>query len=63
MQGAEEALSASDFLNQPTLETIQTVICLNLYLNNRDQVSAARALLAMAIRLAQAMGMAVGSAP
>jgi hypothetical protein len=61
MRGCEDCLAASEFPDQPAIESIQTIICLNLYLNNSDQMSTARALLAVAIRLAQAMGLSVSN--
>lgn len=59
VQYCEVCLATYDFMNEPSLETIQTINCLCLFLNNRDQVSSARALLATGIRLAQAMGLSV----
>ncbi|WVQ76504.1 hypothetical protein IAR50_006173 [Cryptococcus sp. DSM 104548] len=53
----EDSLSQSDFLDQPSTETIQTIICLNLYLNNRNKVNAARSLLGTAIKMAISLGM------
>nr|XP_019047818.1 hypothetical protein I302_04436 [Kwoniella bestiolae CBS 10118]OCF26748.1 hypothetical protein I302_04436 [Kwoniella bestiolae CBS 10118] len=53
----EDTLSYSDFLNQPSTETIQTIICLNIYLNNKNRVTAAKSLLGTAIKMAVCMGM------
>ncbi|ODN96925.1 hypothetical protein I350_07899 [Cryptococcus amylolentus CBS 6273] len=53
----EDSLSHSDFLDQPSTETIQTIICLNLYLNNKNKVNAARSLLGTAIKMAISIGM------
>lgn len=41
------------------METIQTIICLNLYLNNKDRTSAARSLLGLAIKMAVSIGLSV----
>nr|XP_031863734.1 uncharacterized protein CI109_000986 [Kwoniella shandongensis]KAA5530806.1 hypothetical protein CI109_000986 [Kwoniella shandongensis] len=53
----EDSLAHSDFLDQPSTETIQTIICMNLYLNNKNRVSAARSLLGTAIKMAITIGM------
>ncbi|WWC97739.1 hypothetical protein V866_004624 [Kwoniella sp. B9012] len=53
----EDTLAYSDFLNQPSTETIQTIICLNIYLNNKNRVTAAKSLLGTAIKMAICMGM------
>lgn len=53
----EDCLAHADFLDEPSTETIQTIICLNLYLNNKNRVNAARSLLGTAIKMAIAMGM------
>ncbi|WRT63476.1 uncharacterized protein IL334_000381 [Kwoniella shivajii] len=53
----EDALAYSDFLNQPTMETLQTIICLNIYLNNKNRVTAAKSLLGTAIKMAICMGL------
>ncbi|WVO23708.1 uncharacterized protein IAS62_005063 [Cryptococcus decagattii] len=53
----EDCLAHADFLDEPSTETIQTIICLNLYLNNKNRVNAARSLLGTAIKMAISMGM------
>lgn len=58
-QACEDCLAHADFLDEPSTETIQTIICLNLYLNNKNRVNAARSLLGTAIKMAIAMGMSV----
>ncbi|KAK8845318.1 hypothetical protein IAR55_006031 [Kwoniella newhampshirensis] len=60
LQACEDALAHSDFLNQPSTETLQTIICMGLYLNNKNRVSAARSLLGTAIKMAISMGMSLG---
>ncbi|RSH94213.1 hypothetical protein EHS25_004016 [Saitozyma podzolica] len=57
LEACEDSLSHSDFLNLPCTETIQTIICLNLYLNNKDRTSAARSLLGLAIKMAVSIGL------
>ncbi|ADV24736.1 hypothetical protein I305_02047 [Cryptococcus gattii E566] len=56
----EDCLAHADFLDEPSTETIQTIICLNLYLNNKNRVNAARSLLGTAIKMAISMGMSLG---
>lgn len=58
-QACEDCLAHADFLDEPSTETIQTIICLNLYLNNKNRVNAARSLLGTAIKMAISMGMSV----
>ncbi|WVQ93892.1 hypothetical protein IAU59_000970 [Kwoniella sp. CBS 9459] len=53
----EDALAYSDFLDRPSTETIQTIISLNIYLNNKNRVTAAKSLLGTAIKMAIVMGM------
>ncbi|OCF33194.1 hypothetical protein I316_05239 [Kwoniella heveanensis BCC8398] len=53
----EDALAYSDFLDRPSTETIQTIISLNIYLNNKNRVTAAKSLLGTAIKMAISMGM------
>ena len=49
----------SDFTHEPSLEAIQTIICLNLYYNNNDRTTQARSFLGIAIRLALSLGLSV----
>lgn len=60
-QACQDCLSHSDFLNQSSLEGIQTIICLNLYLNNNDQSSAAKSFLGLAIKMAIMLGLSVST--
>ncbi|WVF66271.1 hypothetical protein IAT40_001011 [Kwoniella sp. CBS 6097] len=53
----EDALAYSDFLDRPSTETIQTIISLNIYLNNKNRVTAAKSLLGTAIKMAISMGL------
>ena len=55
----EQCLSLCDFINEPSLEAIQTIICLNIYYNNNDRACAARSLLGVAIRMALTLGLSV----
>ena len=55
-------MAHADFLREHTVEAIQTIICINLYLNNMDLESSAKALLGLAIKMAIAMGMSVSRA-
>jgi len=41
------------------MEAIQTIICLNLYLNNNDQSWAAKSFLGLAIKMAISLGLSV----
>ncbi|WVR03307.1 hypothetical protein IAU60_000298 [Kwoniella sp. DSM 27419] len=53
----EATLASSDFLDRPSTETVQTIISLNIYLNNNNRVMAAKNLLGTAIKMAIVMGM------
>lgn len=55
----EQCLSLCDFINEPSLEAIQAIICLNIYYNNNDRACAARSLLGVAIRMALTLGLSV----
>lgn len=60
-QACEESLAAADYLNEPTTEALQVIICLNLYLNNKNRAEAAKSLLGLAIKMAISMGLSVSS--
>lgn len=49
-------------MNQGSIEAIQTIICLNIYLNNNDKAPVARSMLGIAIRMASTMGLSVREA-
>jgi hypothetical protein len=47
-------------MNTGSIEAIQTIICLNIYLNNNDKASVAKSMLGIAIRMALTLGLSVG---
>ncbi|WVQ77583.1 hypothetical protein IAR50_007271 [Cryptococcus sp. DSM 104548] len=54
---ARSALWASDFFTNHTMENLQTILLLGVFMNNRDRADAAWALLGAAIKMAQGLGL------
>ncbi|WVR04862.1 hypothetical protein IAU60_001874 [Kwoniella sp. DSM 27419] len=54
---ARSALWAADFIGSHTMEALQCVILLGVFMNNRDRADAAWALLGAAIKMAQGLGL------
>lgn len=54
---ARSALWAADFLDNHTMESLQCILLLGVFLNNRDRADAAWALLGAAIKMAQGLGL------
>lgn len=46
-------------MNQGSIEAIQTIICLNIYLNDNDKASVAKSMLGVAIKMALTLGLSV----
>ncbi|KAM0745736.1 hypothetical protein T439DRAFT_360989 [Meredithblackwellia eburnea MCA 4105] len=56
-QACQQALAQANFLSDHSIEHIQTIICLNLYLNNTDRSPMAHMMLGVAIKMALALGL------
>nr|XP_019008195.1 nuclear protein [Kwoniella pini CBS 10737]OCF46976.1 nuclear protein [Kwoniella pini CBS 10737] len=54
---ARSALWAADFIGSHTMEALQCIILLGVFMNNRDRADAAWALLGAAIKMAQGLGL------
>ncbi|OCF33762.1 nuclear protein [Kwoniella heveanensis CBS 569] len=54
---ARSALWAADFVGSHTMEALQCIILLGVFMNNRDRADAAWALLGAAIKMAQGLGL------
>nr|ODN88678.1 nuclear protein [Cryptococcus depauperatus CBS 7841] len=56
-QAARGALWAADFMDNHTMEALQCILLLGVFMNNRDRADAAWALLGAAIKMAQGLGL------
>ncbi|KAK8847674.1 hypothetical protein IAR55_005533 [Kwoniella newhampshirensis] len=54
---ARSSLWAADFVGTHTMENLQSIVLLGVFMNNRDRADAAWALLGAAIKMAQGLGL------